>query len=805
MKKLITIFTALLLCFGSVATVFAAEDEFEVSGSKTADPTFLHGDERETTVTLKLPSGEYKYTYDIVFVMDSSSSTANNNIDFSEYAATLMDAITDRNVDLKVGVVKVRGLAFDTISLVTDKAKSELVEYNDENKQDIIDAINFKEADLKALSSGTNMHGGLVIADRWLTADEEVPDDHKFVFFLLDGKTYIWYDDEDIPTSVYGQYMAKNVVYSKPAVGQQTIAYSKSAYRFVDNVNFFAATAEMNNLSFDDYFEATGNFYTADYAKLYASTNEELAKPTKYDYRCGYAYKESSTASGTVTEHALTNGNYTYNLHKKYYEFTPDAAFADLVWLQANPYTVEENDGVYSYTTTVNPDFYQLHPDQLQKALYLTGHLWTDMVEKYNGAVINYNGWSGGSGLELAKSFNEWIKEDGISDYAADIEDADSVAAIFNTVKDDILYMVSRGVVTDQITDDFTLKNPDKVEGFRMTYSGEELPATFEDGKWYFGEGLDGEPAYIVEYDIDTKTITWTINVPIENANPITLSYDLILREDAESAIYPTNVSAILDYVSSDGTRDGEYEFEIPEVVYIREVDINVTKVWEDKDNEDGGRPESVTAIALAGGEELDTKDLNADNEWTVTFEDLPDSTYEDGVFTPIEYDLQEVEVTDYTTEITEEEEYNYVITNTFVPRLIDVTITKVWEDEDDKAGRRAESVTVTLFIDGEEYESFELSEENEWAVALADLKEGHYVDGEFTAYEYTVEEEEVTDYTAEITDDGEYNFTVTNTYTPPTPPTGAPETMALGLLMMSTSLTGMYQVFTGKRKKEEE
>ena len=56
---------------------------FDVQGSKKASPTELNPDNPDTTVTLQLPAGEYKNEYDIVFVMDSSSSTKNNNIDFA--------------------------------------------------------------------------------------------------------------------------------------------------------------------------------------------------------------------------------------------------------------------------------------------------------------------------------------------------------------------------------------------------------------------------------------------------------------------------------------------------------------------------------------------------------------------------------------------------------------------------------------------------------------------------------------------------------------------------------------------------
>lgn len=668
-KKLTALLCASVLVLSGLCA-HAAEGEFDVSGSKKADPTELACPERQTEVTLQLPAGEYKYVYDIVFVMDSSSSTSNSNINFSTSVTTLMDSVKDKNVTLKVGVIKDRGLAFDTISLVTENAKSGMIEYNDDNKQIITDAIDFAEAELKKLSSGTNMHGGLKKANEWLEADSSVPNDHKFVFFLTDGKMYIWNDDDDVATSVYGQYMAKNVVYGVPAVGQQTIAYSKSAYKFTDNVNFFSATAEeLANLSFDEYFAKTKNFYANDFAKLYASTNEELSGKTKYDYRCGYAYKESASASGTVTEHAVSNGNYTYNLHKKYYEFTPAEAFADLNWLQANPYTVEESEGVYSYTTTINPDFYQLHPDGLQKALYLAGHLWTDMVAKYNGVAIVYSGWSGGSGLEIAQSFNTWIKSAGISDYSAEMSDEASVTDVFNTVKETILYMVSSGVVTDEIANPYTLVNADAADAFSMTLGGADLAVSFADGKWNFGTAdAQGVYPYVVEYDDSTKTITWTINVPIENATPVTLTYTLELPEDEDVATgnYPTNKSAVLNYKSSDGTKDGTFTFEVPEVNYVACAEVKVEKIWDDNDNEAGKRPEKVEVVLMNDGKELMTLTLSDENDWAGTF------VHNDNVHIPEnildKLSVKEVSVDGYECEVSGDAKDGFKITNTYVP-----------------------------------------------------------------------------------------------------------------------------------------
>ncbi len=679
--------------------------EFDVDGSKVASPTELACPNRQTTVTLSLPSAEYKPAYDVVFVMDSSTSTQNNNIDFSEIVLKLLDGAKEKNIDLKVGVIKTRGIAFDIISLVTEGEHEKLVEYSDDTKKAIIDSINVPWWALFVYShsSGTNMHGALKMADEWLTADTTVSNDHKFVFFLTDGKTYIWNNENNEPTSVYGQYMSRGDVYAIPEVGQQTIAYSKSAYKFTDRLGFYnkADAGDLENLTFDEYFAKTHNFYTNDFAKLYASTNTELSEATKYDYFCRYADNNGdATADGTVIEHEVANGNsFTYNLHKKYYEFVPDDNFADLNWLQANPYTVEVNDGVYTYTTTPNPDFYQLHPDGLQKALYLTGHLWTDMVAKYNGVAIVYSGWGGGSGLEIAQSFNNWIKSDGISDYAADFVDADSILSIFDEIKDDILYMIASGVVADVIGDDFSLLNTDQATCFRMTLNGEPLTTTFENGVWSFGTAdEDGKYPYEVTYDAERKMIIWTINVPVENAKPITLSYDLLLREDAETDFYDTNEWAVLNYKSSDGTKDGSYVFDVPVVSYIACIEVNVEKIWDDSNNRYNTRPDSVTVVLTDGEGHEWTLELKESGEWKGTFGHvsnmhIPDSKLvevEDengevvGSFVPITYSLKELEVYGYECEITGDTDVGFTITNT---RLTpDLTITKTVTDEADCA-----------------------------------------------------------------------------------------------------------------------
>lgn len=106
-------------------------------------------------------------------------------------------------------------------------------------------------------------------------------------------------------------------------------------------------------------------------------------------------------------------------------------------------------------------------------------------------------------------------------------------------------------------------------------------------------------------------------------------------------------------------------------------------------------------------------------------------------------------------------------------PETTSVTVTKVWDDSDDKDGKRPDSVTVSLKanneqakdVDGNVIGDIMLNESNGWKAAIDDLPI-HDSGKEIT---YTVAEEEVEGYTARVDGSAEKGFTITNTYTPTT------------------------------------
>lgn len=112
---------------------------------------------------------------------------------------------------------------------------------------------------------------------------------------------------------------------------------------------------------------------------------------------------------------------------------------------------------------------------------------------------------------------------------------------------------------------------------------------------------------------------------------------------------------------------------------------------------------------------------------------------------------------------------------------VISVSVTKIWDDDDNKAGKRPSSVTVKLYEDGADTgRTIVLTKELEWTEMFTNLPmyagDGHEI-------VYTVEEVPVNGYRSEtvVTEEG---FVITNTYIPP-PDTFTDSRMEMLILMI--------------------
>ena len=95
---------------------------------------------------------------------------------------------------------------------------------------------------------------------------------------------------------------------------------------------------------------------------------------------------------------------------------------------------------------------------------------------------------------------------------------------------------------------------------------------------------------------------------------------------------------------------------------------IAVTKVWDDGDDADKMRPESVTVTLVADGEATDmTLVLSAENQWMGAFEGLDKLAFEDGH--EIVYTVEEAGVEGYTAEVTGSAAEGFTITNSHTPK----------------------------------------------------------------------------------------------------------------------------------------
>ena len=184
---------------------------------------------------------------------------------------------------------------------------------------------------------------------------------------------------------------------------------------------------------------------------------------------------------------------------------------------------------------------------------------------------------------------------------------------------------------------------------------------------------------------------------------------------------------------------------------------VSVTKKWDDKDNQDGKRPSSVTVKLLADGQDTGkTLELNAANGWTGSFTDLD----ADKGGTPIQYTVVEVTVPGYAPEVTGDAASGFTITNSYSPETVDITATKNWDDANNQDGKRPTKITINLLADGQKVASKEVqaAADGTWTATfekLAKYKAGKEI-------KYTVTEEAVAEYESTITD-----FTITNKYAP--------------------------------------
>ena len=186
-----------------------------------------------------------------------------------------------------------------------------------------------------------------------------------------------------------------------------------------------------------------------------------------------------------------------------------------------------------------------------------------------------------------------------------------------------------------------------------------------------------------------------------------------------------------------------------------------VEKLWEQPENEPDKSVPVQVQLTAGGKAQGAPVTLNAENEWTHTWTELPMFT-ESG--DAIVYAAEEVAVPAGFTAETETKDGVTTITNSL---SVDLTVKKEWNDSNDRDGLRPKSLKVQLLADGEAVsgKTVTLNAANSWSATLKGLPSSK--DGKEIAYSW--DEGTVSGYSLTGTSVSGKVTTLTNTHAPGT------------------------------------
>ena len=303
----------------------------------------------------------------------------------------------------------------------------------------------------------------------------------------------------------------------------------------------------------------------------------------------------------------------------------------------------------------------------------------------------------------------------------------------------------------------------DAVPDYTTAINGTTITNSYTPGKtsitvtkaWVDNDNQDGIRPDSIKVQLYAGEDAQGEEVTLDGTNNWTYTWTgLDAKKDGQDIVYTVKETGEVTGYTSEISGDAQTGFVITNTHKTEITSVEGKKVWDDADNQDGKRPESIKVRLLANGTEVATKDVTAADNWTYSFTDLP--KFADGK--EIVYTVTEDAVADYTTAID-----GTTITNSYKPGKTSITVTKAWADNDNQDGIRPENIKVQLYA-GEtaQGEEVTLSADNNWTYTWSELdakKDGQDI-------VYTVRETEVpAGYEAIVTGTAAEGFILTNTH----------------------------------------
>ena len=228
----------------------------------------------------------------------------------------------------------------------------------------------------------------------------------------------------------------------------------------------------------------------------------------------------------------------------------------------------------------------------------------------------------------------------------------------------------------------------------------------------------------------------------IEVSKPWTFAFDdLDCYRDGTLIQYDVSQDPVENYTLQKEYDDEEGTYTFLNTKVRREekepatIDVSVQVEYDDADNQDGIRPDSVVVQLSGSAEEEQTTD--EDGGWGAEFHDLP----EDGVYHVKVSSDSVITGTDgpgtYRYEITGSQAEGFTVKLTHTPETITLSGLINWEDDDNREEKRPEEVTVRLQKEGEELDFSE--EEIDFPEVETEAPEDSQPDGGYPDGGYVV------------------------------------------------------------------
>lgn len=249
-------------------------------------------------------------------------------------------------------------------------------------------------------------------------------------------------------------------------------------------------------------------------------------------------------------------------------------------------------------------------------------------------------------------------------------------------------YSVDRNSDAEQVLKNISSQNldTDKIKHY-YNANPQEVAKAFTDVSISISEAFAGTGAVLTDglgekFSLVSGTgRSKAINIgDITETEKVTEPFYIDIDPNSPTGWHDTNAGFVLNYKKPNG-EDGTIRCDVnPQAYWIHPININVSKEWDDHNNIEKIRPQSVTVNLLANGVKINSVELSERNNWRYTFTELDE--HKNGE--KINYEIKENSVNGYTTTYNANEDYTSVtIKNTHKVEPTEVKVIKKWENHD--------------------------------------------------------------------------------------------------------------------------